>query len=71
MSFIRTTIQGIEWELFYFFMLVFFAMERATHNTYAALFIAYIVDAIFLNVRAYFIKRNLARKTLIDDRFMI
>lgn len=71
MRYNRTTIQGIEWELFYLLVLVFFAFERLVGNTFADLFMAYLVDAIIVGARGYFMKRNLSRKTLIDEKFMI
>lgn len=71
LTFNRTTIQGIEWEMFYFLILTFFAFERALSNTFADLFMAYFIDAVFEMVRAYFMRRNVSSKTLIDERFMI
>ena len=45
--------------------------ERFLNNTFASLFIAYLFDQVFYAIRAYFTGRNLSRKTLIDDRFLV
>lgn len=41
----------------------------ATHNIYYAFFIAFIFDKLFILMIGFFIKRNISRNTLIDDKF--
>ena len=52
-------------------VLTYTLLDMATTNTYAAIFTTYAVDVVVRTLRAEVATRNIAAKTLLDDRFLL
>jgi len=71
-SFTSILLYGQEWNLLIFNTLLFLVFDWLTNwNSIVAGFIAYLVDIVIVAVRDSFGKKNLASKTMVDERFLI
>ena len=52
-------------------VLAYALLDMATANTFVAIFATYIMDLAVRKVRAELATRNIATKTLLDDRFLL
>ena len=52
-------------------VLTYGLIDMATTNTYAAIFVTYAVDVTLRALRTELATRNIAAKTLLDDRFLL
>lgn len=44
--------------------------NKVFDSTLKSIFLTYLVDSLFLKIRAFFGKRTLAKKSLIDEVFL-
>ena len=70
-SFTRALLYGAEWSLLLFDILLFAVIDMAASNYVLAAVITYFVDMIIITARDSLGKKNLARKTLVHERFLI
>jgi len=67
----RLLLAGREYDVVMFMVLTYCLFDMATQNTYIAIFFAYIFDFVLRAVRSELASRNIAAKTLLDDRFLL
>ena len=53
------------------FIMLFNLFDRVTGSSIIAVTIIYFVEKVLATLRAYLSKGNLAKKTLVDERFFI
>lgn len=70
-SFTRTLFYGVEWSLLLFDLLLFAVVDMAATDYVLAAIITYLADLIIITARDTLGKKNLARKTLVHERFLI
>ena len=70
-SFTNMLLYGVEWSLLVFDILFFAIVDLASTNFTLAAVLTYFADAVIVEVRDSLGKKNLARKTLVDERFLI
>eukprot|EP00794_Sanderia_malayensis_P012249 gene12249-13511_t len=70
-SFVNSFLYGAEWSLLVFDIFLFAVVDLAATNFTLAAFVTYFVDMIIVTIRASLGKKNLARKTLVHERFLI
>jgi len=71
-SFTSILLYGQEWSLLLFNLLLFLIVDWLSGwNAILAGFIAYMAEIIITSVRDSFGKKNLAEKTMVDERFLI
>ncbi len=70
-SFVSGFLYGAEWSLLLFDIFLFGIVDFAATNYTLAAVITYFADMIIVAARATFGKKNLARKTLVHERFLI
>ena len=61
---------GIQWSLYVFYVILFCGIDMHIHNPAIAAFVVYIVDLIVVLIFKIRSKANLARKSLLDNRFL-
>ena len=64
-------LMGIEYDLLIFLILFYACVDLLFGNTFASIISTYIVDRMIKGIRYHWGKLNVARKTLIDDRFLL
>jgi hypothetical protein len=69
LEFKKVMVSGHEFLLLFNFINFVNIFYIATHNIYFAFFIAFIFEKIFEFLIGFFIKRNISKNTLIDDKF--
>ena len=70
-SFENVFYSGKEFEILLFEMLIFVLLDLTVNNIFAAAIITYVISKFLQWVRGKTGERNIARKTLIDKRFLI
>ena len=70
-SFTTALLYGVEWSLLLFDLLLFAVIDMAATNYILAAVITYFGDVLIVAVRDTLGKKNLARKTLVHERFLI
>ena len=70
-SFTSALLYGAEWSLLLFDILLFAVVDMAASNYILSAVITYFVDIIITTARDSLGKKNLARKTLVHERFLI
>jgi meckelin len=70
-SFVDVLFYGNEWNLISFELLLFLLIDLAAHNFVLAAIITYIAARIISFVREVTGRKNLGKKALIDNRFLI
>ncbi|CAL8079935.1 unnamed protein product [Orchesella dallaii] len=70
-SFDSVLFYGNERTLFMFNLYTFIFVDILSHNFVLAGIVTFLIDLVIKSLRNFFGKRNLARKTLIDSRFLI
>ena len=72
-SFLSTTFLGIEYQLFLHDLLIFNVVDlfMVTKSHFLSFAITYLVHCIRTWIRHYFGSINLARKTMVDKRFIL
>jgi len=70
-SFDSVLFYGHERTLFLFNLYTFIFVDIISHNFVLAGIVVFLVDLMLKTLRNFLGKRNLARKTLIDSRFLI
>ena len=71
-SFTSILLYGQEWSLLLFNLLLFLIVDWLSGwNAILAGFVAYMAEIIITSVRDSFGKKNLAAKTMVDERFLI
>ena len=68
-EFSNVTVSGHEFLLLFNFINFVNIFFIATKSIYFAFFIAFIFEKIFIFIIGFFIKRNISKNTLIDDKF--
>ncbi len=68
-EFSNVMLSGHEFILLFNFINFVNIFYIATSNVYIAFFIAFIFEKIFNFAYSFFIKRNISKNTLIDDKF--
>ena len=69
-EFRKTMLYGIQWSLYIFYVIMFCGIDMHLHNPAIAAFVVYIVDLIVVLIFRIRAKANLARKSLLDNRFL-
>ena len=67
----RLLLAGRGFDLMLLTILTYALLDMATGNTYIAIFAAYAVDLLIGLLRRELATRNIANKTLLDDRFLL
>ena len=67
----RLLLAGRETDLVILQILTYALVDMSTANTYAAIFTTYAVDLLVRVLRSELATRNIATKTLLDDRFLL
>ena len=62
---------GYEWTFLLFNLLTFLFWDAVTLNSIAAAFLTYLSDRILIGIRKIWAKHNIAKKSLLDKRFLI
>ena len=62
---------ALDYQLVILYILVFSLFDRVTGSSIVAVFIVSLVEKALWKLRGYLGERNLAQKTLIDERFLI
>ena len=70
-SFNSILLYGNEWTLMLFDLLVFAFVDSFAQDFVLAGIITYIVTKLLIMLRNKFGRKNLTRKTLVDERFLI
>ena len=71
-SFTSILLYGQEWSFLLFNLLLFLITDWASGwNSIVAGFVAYLVDIVLVAVRDSLGRKNLADKTMVDERFLI
>lgn len=68
-EFSNVMVSGHEWILLFNFINFVNIFYIAFKNVYVGFFIAFLFDKLFNYLIAFFIKRNISKNTLIDDKF--
>jgi hypothetical protein len=61
---------GSELKFMAFYILLFGVLDLGINNSFITLLIIYVVDLFIMQIRGYFVNRNIANKTLLDERFL-
>ncbi|XP_012554486.2 meckelin isoform X1 [Hydra vulgaris] len=70
--FTEVLLYGQEWNLLLFTLLFYLVVDWLSgYNTILAVVLSYFIDSAIVSVRHTFGKKNLARKTMVDQRFLI
>jgi len=67
----RLLLAGRESDMVLLGVLTYALLDMATANTFVAIFAAYAMDVGVRKVRAELATKNIAAKTLLDDRFLL
>lgn len=67
----ESMIAGIEWKLQLFYLLIFACIGIVVSSPCIPAIVVYIIDFIFVKIYNVMGRANLARKTLLDDRFFL
>lgn len=70
-SFTQVLLYGVEWSLLLFDLFMFAIIDMAASNYILAALITYFVEVFIVTARDTLGKKNLARKTLVHERFLI
>ncbi|KAI5520868.1 negative regulation of centrosome duplication [Trichomonas vaginalis G3] len=70
-SYSNLLLSGIEWKLATFYIIMFTCIEIHTRSPGIAAFCVYIVDFILVTMYYKLAKNTLAKKSLLDDRFLL
>lgn len=70
-SFTSALLYGVEWSLLLFDILLFAVVDMAASDYILAAVVTYFVEIIISTARDSLGKKNLARKTLVHERFLI
>lgn len=61
---------GMEWEWFIMDLFFFQMFMITTNDNYLSLFLTFIIDYLLYYIRVFFGNKNVAKKAVIDDRFL-
>ena len=61
---------GMEWEWFIMDLFIFQMFMITTNDNYLSLFLTFIIDYLLYYIRVFFGNRNVAKKAVIDERFL-
>ncbi len=61
---------GMEWEWFIMDLYIFQMFMITVDDDYLALFLTFIIDYILYYIRVFFGNKNVAKKAVIDERFL-
>lgn len=67
----KVTLIGLDIDLLFLFVLTFFLWERVINKTHVGLLISYAIDQILVKIHQVAFKKNVAKKTMIDEDFML
>ena len=67
----RLLLAGREFDMMLLGVLCYALLDMATQNTFIAVFATFVMDRLVRAVRAELATRNIAAKTLLDDRFLL
>mmetsp|Transcript_12006 Transcript_12006/g.41630 ORF Transcript_12006/g.41630 Transcript_12006/m.41630 type:complete len:1071 (-) Transcript_12006:2610-5822(-) len=70
-NFSRVLLYGIEWQLLIFDFLVLITWDLIFQNVYFAALFTYGTSMVVVKLRSHFGSKNVAIKTLVDERFLI
>eukprot|EP00761_Pharyngomonas_kirbyi_P014873 gb/GECH01014904.1/.p1 GENE.gb/GECH01014904.1/~~gb/GECH01014904.1/.p1 ORF type:complete len:488 (+),score=94.91 gb/GECH01014904.1/:1-1464(+) len=70
-NFSKVFLRGIEGHLQIFLMLCFGVLDYMMQNSFASLFVTYVIHLFVTGIRQYFGRLNLAKKTLLDSRLLL
>ena len=70
-SFTSALLYGVEWSLLLFDMFMFAVVDMAATSYVLAALLTYFMDVLILTARDTLGKKNVARKTLVHERFLI
>ncbi|EAX92606.1 hypothetical protein TVAG_178830 [Trichomonas vaginalis G3] len=70
-SFKNSMLAGIEWTLMIFYVLLFAGIESETNSPPIAAFVTFLVDLIIVKLTRNRGRSNAAKKSLIDNRFIL
>ena len=69
-EFRKTMMYGIQWSLYIFYILLFCCIDMHIKKPAIAAFVVYILDLIIVQFFKLRAKANIARKSLLDNRFL-
>ncbi len=70
-SFTKVLYCSLDYENVILFIMLFNLFDRVTGSSIIAVTIVYFVEKVLSTIRAYLSKGNIAKKTLIDERFFV
>ena len=70
-SFTNILYCSLDYQNLILFILGFCLFDRVTGSSLIAIAIIYVIEKALSQLRAWLSERNLSKKTLIDDRFLI
>ncbi len=70
-SFTQAFLMGIEWQLVTFLLTLHAVCDFAFNSTIVSILIVAVVDALISQMRRYFGRDNLAKKTMLHERFFL
>lgn len=65
------TLIGLDIDLLFLFILTFFLWERVINKTHVGLLLSYVIDQILVKIHEVVYKKNVSKKTMIDEDFML
>jgi|LauGreDrversion4_2_1035121.scaffolds.fasta_scaffold59079_1 hypothetical protein len=70
-SFTKVLYCSLDYENVILFIMLFNLFDRVTGSSIIAVTIVYFVEKVLSTIRAYLSKGNIAKKTLVDERFFV
>ncbi len=70
-GFQKIMMMGCELQFMAFYILLFGVLDIGINNSFITLLIIFIVYLVIMWLRSFFVDRNIANKTLIDERFLL
>jgi hypothetical protein len=71
LPFSNVLLSGFETQLMLCYLFLYNAIDIYTQQTWLAIVVVYVVDLTFLFARRYFGFKNVAAKTMVDQRFLV
>ena len=65
------TLIGLDIDLLFLFILTFFLWERVINKTHIGLLLSYVIDQILVKIHEVVFTKNVSKKTMIDEDFML
>lgn len=69
-GFADTIWYGIEWDMQLLYLMIYNMIDIFTNQTWVAITVVFFIDWALLFIRQNLGRSNIARKTLIDERFL-